>query len=156
VIGSRTAYVAREHALNHVAGYLVVDDLSEREFQLERGGSWDKGKACETFGPIGPWLVTRDEIPNPQSLNMWLDVNGERMQTGNTATMIFDCASLVSYISQFMVLLPGDIVTTGTPPGVGMGHKPPRFLKEGDTVSLGIEGLGTQQHTVVAWNDGRR
>ena len=155
VIGSRASYVDRDRALEHVAGYLVIDDLSEREFQLERGGSWDKGKGCETFGPIGPWLVTRDEIPDPQSLGMWLEVNGVRRQTGNTSTMIFDCAFLVSYISQFLVLLPGDIITTGTPPGVGMGLKPPVFLKEGDVIRLGIDGLGSQQHAVIGWNDGR-
>lgn len=155
VIGSRASYVPVERALEHVAGYLVIDDLSEREFQLERGGSWDKGKGCETFGPIGPWLVTRDEVPDPQALPMWLEVNGVRRQSGNTATMIFDCATLVSYISQFMTLLPGDIITTGTPPGVGMGLKPPVYLKEGDVIRLGIEGLGVQEHAVVGWNHGR-
>ena len=155
VIGSRASYVAVEQALEHVAGYLVIDDLSEREFQLERGGSWDKGKGCETFGPIGPWLVTRDEVPDPQALSMWLEVNGVRRQSGNTATMIFDCATLVSYISQFMTLLPGDIITTGTPPGVGMGLEPPVFLEEGDVIRLGIEGLGVQEHAVVGWDHGR-
>lgn len=155
VIGSRAAYVAPEDALQHVAGYLVCDDLSEREFQLERGGSWDKGKGCETFGPIGPWLVTADEVGDPQQLDMWLNVNGQRMQTGNTRTMIFDCATIISYLSQFMVLLPGDIITTGTPPGVGMGMKPPVFLKEGDVIELGIAKLGSQRHTVIAWNAGR-
>ena len=154
VIGTRAAYVDKDKALDHVAGYLVCDDLSEREYQLERLGSWDKGKGCDTFGPIGPWLVTRDEVGDVQSLGMWLDVNGRRMQTGNTSTMIFDCATIVSYVSQFMVLLPGDIITTGTPPGVGMGMKPPVFLKEGDVVELGIEKLGSQRHTVCAWNDG--
>lgn len=152
VIGSRARYVETEDALGCVAGFLVCDDLSERNFQLERGGSWDKGKGCETFGPIGPWLVTKDEVGDVQDLNMWLDVNGERMQTGSTATMIFDCATLVSYISQFMVLEPGDIITTGTPPGVGMGRTPPSFLKEGDVVELGIEKLGMQRHQVIAWD----
>jgi len=155
VIGSRTAYVSPEDALAHVAGYVVCDDLSEREFQLERGGSWDKGKGCDTFGPIGPWLVTADEVGDPQALDMWLDVNGQRMQTGNTRTMIFNCAAIVSYLSQFMVLLPGDVITTGTPPGVGMGMKPPVFLKEGDVIELGIEKLGSQRHTVIAWDAAR-
>ena len=155
VIGLRTAYVAPEDALAHVAGYVVCDDLSEREFQLERGGSWDKGKGCDTFGPIGPWLVTADEVGDPQALDMWLDVNGQRMQTGNTRTMIFDCAAIVSYLSQFMVLLPGDVITTGTPPGVGMGMKPPVYLKEGDVIELGIEKLGSQRHTVIAWDAAR-
>lgn len=155
VIGSRTNYVEREAALDHVAGYVVCDDLSERNFQLERGGSWDKGKGCETFGPVGPWLVTKDEISDVQCLDMWLDVNGRRMQSGSTKTMIFDCAQLVSYISQFMVLLPGDIITTGTPPGVGMGMKPPKFLEEGDVIELGIEKLGSQKHRVIGWSEGR-
>lgn len=155
VIGTRAHYVEPAAALAHVAGYVLVDDLSEREFQTERGGTWDKGKGCETFGPVGPWLVTPDEVGDVQSLALWLDVNGERMQTGNTARMIFDCATLVSYVSQFMVLLPGDIVTTGTPPGVGMAKQPPRFLREGDVVTLGIDGLGTQCHRVIGWNDGR-
>ncbi|MBB3954092.1 fumarylacetoacetate hydrolase family protein [Novosphingobium sediminicola] len=154
VIGTRAAYVDKDKALDHVAGYVVCDDLSEREYQLERGGTWDKGKGCDTFGPVGPWLVTRDEVGDGQNLGMWLDVNGQRMQTGNTSTMIFDCATIVSYVSQFMVLLPGDIITTGTPPGVGMGMKPPVFLKEGDVVELGIEKLGSQRHTVRSWNDG--
>ena len=155
VIGSRTSYVDVEHALDHVAGYVVCDDLSERNFQLERGGSWDKGKGCETFGPVGPWLVTKDEVGDVQNLSMWLSVNGRRMQTGNTKTMIFDCATLISYISQFMVLMPGDIITTGTPPGVGMGMKPPVFLNEGDVIELGIEKLGSQRHRVIAWDEGR-
>ncbi|WDF71758.1 fumarylacetoacetate hydrolase family protein [Novosphingobium sp. KACC 22771] len=155
VIGSRASYVSVEDALNHVAGYLVCDDLSERSFQLERGGTWDKGKGCETFGPVGPWLVTADEVGDVQQLDMWLDVNGRRMQTGNTRTMIFDCATIVSYLSQFMVLLPGDIITTGTPPGVGMGMKPPVFLKEGDVIELGIEKLGVQRHKVIAWDADR-
>lgn len=152
VIGSRASYVSVEDALNHVAGYLVCDDLSERNFQLERGGTWDKGKGCETFGPVGPWLVTADEVGDVQQLDMWLEVNGQRMQTGNTRTMIFDCATIVSYLSQFMVLLPGDIITTGTPPGVGLGQKPaPWYLKPGDVVTLGIEKLGEQRQEFVAW-----
>lgn len=152
VIGQRTSYVSKDDALDHVAGFVVCDDVSERAFQLDRGGSWDKGKGCDTFGPVGPWLVTKDEVGDVQALAMWLDVNGERMQTGSTSTMIFDCATLVSYVSQFMVLLPGDIITTGTPPGVGMGMKPPRFLKVGDVIELGIEKLGRQRHQVIAWN----
>jgi 2-keto-4-pentenoate hydratase/2-oxohepta-3-ene-1,7-dioic acid hydratase in catechol pathway len=155
VIGSAAHYVDRAQALDHVAGYVIVDDLSEREFQTERGGTWDKGKGCETFGPVGPWLVTADEILEVQSLGLWLDVNGEPMQRGNTSNMIFDCATLVSYISQFMRLLPGDIITTGTPPGVGMAKNPPRFLREGDVVTLGIDGLGRQEHRVIAWDAGR-
>ena len=124
--------------------------MSEREFQIERAGTWDKGKGCDTFGPIGPWLVTTDEIPNPQKLGMWLDVNGERRQTGNTKTMIFSCAKIVSYVSQFMTLMPGDVICTGTPPGVGLGMKPtPQFLKKGDVMTLGIDGLGEQRQKVV-------
>ena len=153
VIGSRASYVEENEALAHVAGYCVCNDVSEREFQLERSGQWTKGKGCPTFGPIGPWLVTPDEIGDVQKLDMWLDVNGERMQTGSTATMIFGVKTLVSYISQFMILEPGDVITTGTPPGVGMGKKPPRYLKAGDTVSLGIEGLGRQAQRVVAWKE---
>jgi 2-keto-4-pentenoate hydratase/2-oxohepta-3-ene-1,7-dioic acid hydratase in catechol pathway len=155
VIGRRAAYVDKAEALDHVAGYAICDDLSEREFQMERLGTWDKGKGCETFGPLGPWLVTSDEVGDPQDLGMWLNVNGQRMQTGNTRTMIFDCAEIVSYVSQFMVLLPGDVITTGTPPGVGMGMKPQRFLEVGDVIELGIEKLGVQRHRVVAWNEGR-
>jgi 2-keto-4-pentenoate hydratase/2-oxohepta-3-ene-1,7-dioic acid hydratase in catechol pathway len=155
VIGRRASYVSEEEALDHVAGYVVCDDLSERAFQLERLGSWDKGKGCPTFGPVGPWLVTPDEVGDPQDLRMWLDVNGKRMQDGNTRTMIFSCACLVSYVSQFMELQPGDIITTGTPPGVGMGQKPPVFLNEGDVIELGIDKLGSQRHTVRAWNHGR-
>lgn len=151
VIGSKASYVAENEALNYVAGFCVCDDVSEREFQAERGGQWMKGKGCPTFGPLGPWLVTPDEIADVQKLSMWLDVNGERMQNGSTSTMIFDVKMLVSYISHFMLLLPGDVITTGTPPGVGLGMKPPRFLKAGDTVSLGIEGLGSQQQRFVAW-----
>ena len=155
VIGTAAQYVGPAEALSHVAGYVIVDDLSEREFQTERGGTWDKGKGCETFGPVGPWLVTPEEIADVQSLGLWLDVNGEPMQRGNTSNMIFDCATLVSYISQFMRLLPGDIITTGTPPGVGMAKTPPRFLRENDVVTLGIDGLGQQRHRVIAWDHGR-
>jgi 2,4-didehydro-3-deoxy-L-rhamnonate hydrolase len=151
VIGSHASYVAENEALNYVAGYCLCHDVSEREFQIERSGQWMKGKGCPTFGPLGPWLVTKDEIADVQKLDMWLDVNGERMQKGSTATMIFRVRKLVSYISHFMILEPGDVITTGTPPGVGMGMKPPRFLKAGDTVSLGIEGLGQQAQRVVAW-----
>ncbi|CAN7630741.1 fumarylacetoacetate hydrolase family protein [Brucella pseudogrignonensis] len=152
VIGTEASYVERDQALGHVAGYLLVNDISERAYQNERGGTWDKGKGCDTFGPIGPWLVTSDEIGDPQKLNMWLDVNGERRQTGNTATMIFDVATIVSYVSQFMTLYPGDVITTGTPPGVGMGHKPePLYLKAGDVITLGIERLGEQRQLCVPW-----
>ena len=149
VIGSRARYVTKKAALDHVAGYVLVNDVSEREYQLERGGTWDKGKGCDTFGPVGPWILTADEVKNPQNLDMWLDVNGVRKQTGNTKTMIFDCATLVSYVSQFMTLNPGDIITTGTPPGVGMGMKPQQFLKAGDVMTLGIAGLGEQRQQVV-------
>ena len=152
VIGSKARYVSREAALSHVAGYCVVNDVSEREYQLERGGTWDKGKGCDTFGPIGPWLVTADEVADPQNLAMWLDVNGQRLQSGSTKTMIFDVATLVHYISRFTTLYPGDIISTGTPPGVGLGQKPPFYLKAGDTVALGIEGLGEQQQKVLAWD----
>ena len=153
VIGSRARYVSEADALKHVAGYCVVNDLSEREFQLERGGQWDKGKGCDTFGPVGPWLVTADEVGDPQNLSMWLDVNGQRRQTGSTRTMIFGIAQLISYLSRFMTLQPGDLITTGTPPGVGMGMKPtPQFLKPGDHIRLGIERLGEQDQTVFAWN----
>ncbi|MCB2042603.1 MAG: fumarylacetoacetate hydrolase family protein, partial [Rhodoferax sp.] len=145
VIGKQARYVSQKAALEHVAGYCTINDVSEREYQIERGGTWDKGKGCDTFGPIGPWLVTRDEIANPQKLDMWLDVNGKRMQTGNTKTMIFSVAKLVSYVSQFMTLEPGDVITTGTPPGVGLGMKPPVYLKKGDVMTLGIEGLGEQR-----------
>jgi 2,4-didehydro-3-deoxy-L-rhamnonate hydrolase len=156
VIGQRARYVTQKQALAHVAGYCTVNDVSEREYQLERGGTWDKGKGCDTFGPVGPWLVTRDDVPNPQKLGIWLDVNGERMQTGNTQTMIFGVAKIISYLSQFMTLEPGDIITTGTPPGVGMGIKKngqsaPRYLRKGDVMSLGIEGLGEQTQGVVAF-----
>ncbi|MCY1535749.1 Ureidoglycolate lyase [compost metagenome] len=149
VIGKGGRYIDEANAMEHVAGYCVINDVSEREWQLERGGTWDKGKGCDTFGPIGPWLVTRDEIENPQKLAMWLDLNGQRVQTGSTKTMIFSVAKLVSYVSQFMTLMPGDVITTGTPPGVGMGMKPPLFLKKGDVMTLGIEGLGEQRQDVV-------
>jgi len=149
VIGTRARYVSQKDALNFVAGYCTINDISEREYQIERGGTWDKGKGCDTFGPLGPWLVTRDEVPNPQKLGMWLDLNGQRMQTGSTRTMVFGVAKLVSYVSQFMTLLPCDVITTGTPPGVGMGKKPPFYLKAGDIMTLGIEGLGEQRQIVV-------
>ena len=136
VIGRQARHVSQKDALSHVAGYCVVNDVSERAFQIERGGTWDKGKGCDTFGPIGPWLVTRDEIANPQRLDLWLDLNGHRMQNGNTRTMIFSVAKVVSYVSQFMTLMPGDVITTGTPPGVGMGMKPPVFLKKGDVLFM--------------------
>ena len=152
VVGERASYVPANNALDYVAGFCVCHDVSEREFQTERGGQWMKGKSAPTFGPLGPWLVTRDELPDPQNLPMWLDVNGERMQTGSTSTMIFDCAQLVSYISHFMILEPGDVITTGTPPGVGLGMKPPRYLKPGDVVTLGIEGLGEQRQEVVPFD----
>jgi 2-keto-4-pentenoate hydratase/2-oxohepta-3-ene-1,7-dioic acid hydratase in catechol pathway len=149
VIGTKARYVSQKEALNFVAGYCTINDVSEREFQIERGGTWDKGKGCDTFGPIGPWLVTRDEVPNPQKLDMWLDLNGKRVQTGNTKTMIFSVAKIVSYVSQFMTLMPGDVITTGTPPGVGLGMKPPLYLKKGDVMTLGIQGLGDQSQVVV-------
>lgn len=148
IIGTEARYVPQTKAMDYVAGFAVCNDVSEREYQLERGPQWDKGKGCDTFGPVGPWLVTPDEV-NVQRLGMWLDVNGERMQTGNTKTMIFGVTKLVSYVSQFMTLQPGDIITTGTPPGVGLGMKPPRFLKKGDVMTLGIEGLGEQRQLVV-------
>jgi 2,4-didehydro-3-deoxy-L-rhamnonate hydrolase len=153
VIGSKARYVSEADALKHVAGYCVVNDVSEREFQIERGGTWDKGKGCDTFGPVGPWLVSADEVPDPQALPMWLEVNGHRYQNGNTRTMVFGVAQLVSYISRFMTLYPGDLISTGTPPGVGMGVKPnPVFLKPGDVMRLGIEGLGEQRQRVHAWD----
>src|SRR5271165_154219 len=151
VIGTRASYVSESDALKHVAGFCICNDVSERVFQIERAGQWMKGKGCPTFGPLGPWLVTPDEIADPQKLDMSLDVNGERMQTGSTATMVFSVKTLVSYVSQFMILEPGDVITTGTPPGVGIGKKPPRFLRPGDTVSLAIEGLGRQTQRVVAY-----
>lgn len=150
IIGTRAKYVSEADALNYVAGYAVCNDVSERNFQLERLGQWTKGKSHDTFGPLGPWLVTKDDIPNVQKLSMWLDVNGKRCQTGSTATMIFGCAKIVSYVSEFMTLLPGDIITTGTPPGVGSGMKPQKFLNVGDVVTLGIEGLGEQRQEIVA------
>jgi 2-keto-4-pentenoate hydratase/2-oxohepta-3-ene-1,7-dioic acid hydratase in catechol pathway len=155
VIGTKAQYVSERQALSHVAGYCIVNDVSERAFQTERGGTWDKGKGCDTFGPVGPWLVTRDEITNPQRLNLWLDLNGERCQTGNTRTMIFSVAKIVSYVSRFMTLMPGDVIATGTPPGVGMGMKPPRFLEAGDEMRLGIDGLGEQHQRVVAYRKAR-
>jgi 2-keto-4-pentenoate hydratase/2-oxohepta-3-ene-1,7-dioic acid hydratase in catechol pathway len=151
VIGTKAQYVPEDKALDYVAGYCIVNDVSERAFQMSTS-QWDKGKGCDTFGPIGPWLVTTDEIANPQTLEMWLDVNTERMQTGNTRTMIFSCAKIVSHVSQYMTLIPGDIITTGTPPGVGMAKKPdPVWLKPGDVVTLGIQGLGEQRQRVVAY-----
>ena len=153
VIGSQARYVSEADGLKFVAGYCVVNDISEREYQIERGGTWDKGKGCDTFGPVGPWLVTADEVGDPQALSMWLDVNGQRKQTGSTRTMIFGVAQLVSYVSRFMTLHPGDLITTGTPPGVGMGAKPhPVYLKAGDVMRMGIDNLGEQQQTVHAWN----
>lgn len=150
VIGREARYVGRDRALDHVAGYCIVNDVSERAYQIERGGQWDKGKGCDTFGPLGPWLVTKDEVPDPQDLEMWLEVDGKRYQHGNTRTMIFDVATLVSYISQFMSLQPGDVISTGTPPGVGMGQKPhPVYLRAGQTMRLGIAGLGEQQQRTV-------
>jgi 2,4-diketo-3-deoxy-L-fuconate hydrolase len=150
VIGTRAKSVTEEQALDHVAGYCVVNDVSERHFQMERGGTWDKGKCFDTFGPVGPWLVTADEVGDPQNLSLWLDLNGQRVQSGSTANMVFNCAQLVSYVSQIMTLMPGDIITTGTPPGVGMGMKPERFLQAGDVMALGVEKLGRQEQTVVA------
>lgn len=148
VIGKRASYVADTEAMEHVAGFILANDVSERSYQNERGGTWDKGKGCDSFGPIGPWLVTRDEVPDCQDLDLWLALNGRRVQTGNTSNMIFTCAEIISYVSQFMTLLPGDIVITGTPPGVGLGMKPPMYLRHGDVVSLGISGLGKQRQHV--------
>ncbi|MGO4399766.1 fumarylacetoacetate hydrolase family protein [Achromobacter sp. PAB15] len=153
VIGERARYVSEADAMKHVAGYCIVNDVSEREYQIERGGTWDKGKGCDTFGPIGPWLATADEIPNPQDLEMWLEVNGKRFQNGSTRTMVFGVAQLVAYVSRFMTLYPGDLISTGTPPGVGMGQKPaPVYLKAGDEMKLGIAGLGEQRQRVHAWD----
>ena len=149
VIGTTAKYVTEANAMAHVAGYAVCNDVSERAFQTERSGQWTKGKSCDTFGPIGPWLVTRDDVADPQNLSMWLTVNGEKMQNGSTKTMVYGVAFLVSYLSQFMTLHPGDVISTGTPPGVGMGKKPPRYLKAGDVVELGIDGLGAQKQTFV-------
>ena len=145
VIGKGGSYISEEEALSHVAGYCVVNDVSEREYQIERGGTWDKGKGCDTFGPIGPWLVTADEIADPQQLDLWLEVDGKRYQNGNTRTMIFSVAHIISYLSRFMSLHPGDVISTGTPPGVGMGQKPPVYLRPGQTITLGIAGLGEQR-----------
>ncbi|HJR12311.1 MAG TPA: fumarylacetoacetate hydrolase family protein [Rhodanobacteraceae bacterium] len=149
VIGDAARNVPRDTALDHVAGYLIVNDVSERAFQFDHGGQWVKGKSCDTFAPLGPWLVTRDEVPDPQNLAMWLSVNGHRYQDGNTRTMIFDVATLVSHISRYMTLLPGDVISTGTPPGVGLGQKPPVYLKPGDVMELGIAGLGMQRQRVT-------
>lgn len=153
VIGEPGKYILPDNALKHVAGYCVINDLSERAYQLERGGQWDKGKGCDTFAPIGPWLVTADEVPDPQSLEMWLEVDGRRYQSGSTRTMIFSVAHLVAYISQFMSLQAGDIISTGTPPGVGLGQKPPIYLRPGQTVRLGIAGLGVQQQHTIAYTE---
>ncbi len=150
VIGRTAKYVSEDEALDYVAGYCVINDVSERAFQTERSGQWTKGKSCDTFGPTGPWLVTKDEVADPQNLSMWLTVNGEKVQDGSTRTMVYGVKYLVSYLSQFMSLHPGDIISTGTPPGVGMGMKPQRYLKPGDVVELGIEGLGTQRQNVKA------
>ncbi len=149
VIGKGGRYISEADALSHVAGYCVINDVSEREYQLERGGTWDKGKGCDTFGPIGPWLVTADEVPNPQALHLWLEVDGHRYQNGSTSTMVFGVAHLVSYLSRFMSLQPGDVISTGTPPGVGLGQKPPVYLRAGQTMRLGIEGLGEQHQRTV-------
>jgi 2,4-diketo-3-deoxy-L-fuconate hydrolase len=154
VIGRTARYVEEAQALSYVAGYVLVNDVSEREYQLNRGGTWDKGKGCDTFGPVGPWLVTPDEVGDPQQLGLWLDVNGKRMQTGNTSKMIFPVRQLVSYCSRFMTLEAGDVITTGTPPGVGSGKKPtPVFLRAGDVMTLGVDKLGEQRQTVVAWHE---
>lgn len=150
IIGTRAKYVSPEQAMDHVAGYAVTNDVSERAFQTERAGQWTKGKSCDSFGPLGPWLVTRDEVADPQDLGMWLTVNGQSMQKGSTRTMVFGVAHLVSYLSQFMSLMPGDVISTGTPPGVGLGMKPPRYLAAGDVVELGIAGLGAQRQDVIA------
>ncbi len=149
VIGKGGSYISEDDALDHVAGYCVINDISEREYQLERGGTWDKGKGCDTFGPIGPWLVTADEIADPQQLNLWLEVDGHRYQNGNTRTMIFTVAQIISYLSRFMSLQPGDVISTGTPPGVGLGQTPPVYLRAGQIMRLGIEGLGEQRQTTV-------
>lgn len=151
VIGSKASYVSEEDALNHVAGFVLANDVSERDYQLKRGGTWDKGKGCDTFGPLGPWLVTKDEISDSGNLDLWLDVNGERMQTGNTNKMVFNVIQIVSYTSRFMTLMPGDVIVTGTPPGVGLGMKPPKYLKAGDTMTAGGQGLGTQTQKIIAY-----
>ena len=152
VVGRKAQYVEEEEALDFVAGYAVMNDVSEREYQLERGGQWVKGKSFDTSAPLGPWLVTRDEVPDPQNLNLWLEVNGHRRQNGNTSTMVFGVAHLISYLSRYMTLMPGDVITTGTPPGVGLGFKPPVFLRPGDVMRLGVEGLGEQRQEVQAWS----
>ena len=149
VIGQGGRYIEEANALNHVAGYCVMNDVSERDFQLNRSGTWDKGKGCDTFGPLGPWLVTADEVPDPQALSLWLEVDGHRYQNGSTATMVYQVPFLISYLSRFMSLQPGDVISTGTPPGVGLGHKPPVFLRAGQTMRLGVEGLGVQTQRVV-------
>ncbi|WP_336071214.1 fumarylacetoacetate hydrolase family protein [Nitratireductor rhodophyticola] len=149
IIGSKTKYVSEADAMDHVAGFAIMNDVSERDFQTKRSGQWTKGKSHDTFGPLGPWLVTRDEVADPHNLDMWLDVNGERRQTGNSNTLIFNVQHVVSYLSQFMTLMPGDVISTGTPPGVGMGMKPPQYLKAGDVMTLSIAGLGEQRQTVV-------
>lgn len=151
VIGKRASYIDKVQAMHHVAGYVLHNDVSERAFQLERGGQWVKGKSCDTFAPLGPYLVTEDEIKDPHSLRLWLDVNDQRMQDGTTRDFIFDIPTVVSYLSQFMTLMPGDVISTGTPSGVGMGMKPPKYLKAGDVVTLGVEGLGTSRQQVIAW-----
>jgi 2,4-didehydro-3-deoxy-L-rhamnonate hydrolase len=148
IIGRKAKNIKEKDAMKHVAGYCTINDLSEREFQVERAGQWTKGKSYDTFGPVGPWLVTKDEVKDPQKLHMWLDLNGERVQDGNTSTMVYGVAHIVAYLSQFFTLMPGDIITTGTPPGVGMGMKPPRYLKPGDKMVIGIEGLGVQRQVV--------
>lgn len=150
IIGTKAKYVSEQEAMNHVAGYCVTNDVSERAFQAERAGQWTKGKSCDNFGQLGPWLVTRDEVADPQNLKMWLKVNGKTMQDGSTKTMVYGVAFLVSYLSQFMTLHPGDVISTGTPPGVGLGMKPPRYLKAGEVVELGIDGLGQQRQDVIA------
>ncbi len=152
IIGQETSHVSQEDALSHVAGYVVVNDVSEREFQIERGGQWIKGKSAPSFCPVGPWLVTADEVPNPQKLNLWLELNGEKLQNSSTGDMIFGVAEIISHISRFLTLLPGDLIATGTPQGVGMGFKPQKFLKPGDKMRLGVEGLGEQNQDVVAWS----
>ncbi|MCW9040926.1 MAG: fumarylacetoacetate hydrolase family protein [Rhodospirillales bacterium] len=150
IIGTKAQYVDEARALDYIAGYAVINDISEREYQIERNGTWDKGKGCDTFAPLGPWLVTRDEVPDPQNLDLWLERNGERLQASNTERMIFGVAHLVSYLSRFMTLMPGDVIATGTPPGVGMGFNPPVYLKAGDTMRLGVAGMGEQNQTVKA------
>ncbi len=150
VIGKPGKYIAEKDAFDHVAGYCVINDVSEREFQIERAGQWDKGKGCDTFGPTGPWLVTKDEVPDPQNLSMWLEVDGKRYQDGSTKTMVYGVRHLISYLSQFFTLHTGDVISTGTPPGVGLGQKPPVFLKAGQTMKLGIQGLGTQTQRTIA------